>query len=190
MNYKLHPDAFNSDTFLQEMFISLVKSYEPEYIIETGTYHGVTTKFLNEFNLPVLTTEINKDFFDIAANNLKDCLNVTMCLEDSVSALEKKLTLFFNKKVLAFLDSHWLSDDVLERELIFFKKLEIPPVLLIHDFYVPGKDFGYDVYNQKRYDYETYKPYFDNLYSENNYTHSYNEQATGSRRGIILLQPK
>jgi len=181
MNTNQFPNAFNSDTFLQELFINLIKKHAPEYIIETGTYHGETTKFLCSFSLPVLTTEIN---------NLKEYSNVTTCLNDSVNALEENLSKFIDKKVIAFLDSHWLNDEVLERELTFLKRLNTLPVLIIHDFYVPGKDFGYDSYNGKRYDYESYKPYFDNLYGVDNYSYRYNEQATGSRRGIILLEPK
>lgn len=190
MNTDQFPNAFNSDTFLQKLFIDLIKKHAPEYIIETGTYHGETTKFLCSFNLPVLTTEINNEFLNIAINNLKEYSNVIMCLNDSVNALEENLSKFIDKKVIAFLDSHWLNDEVLERELIFLKQLNMPPVLIIHDFYVPGKDFGYDSYNGKRYDYETYKPYFDNLYGVDNYSYRYNKQATGSPRGIILLEPK
>lgn len=183
-------EAFNEDTFLQKSYNDLVLKHLPDVLLETGTYHGKTTQYLASFNLPVITTEINESFYRIAQNNLQQFKNVLMLLGDSPTLLTSNFHLIENKKVLAFLDSHWLNDKVLEKELTLLKKLSVPPIVLIHDFFVPNKDFGYDTYSDGRYDYVTYKSFFDELYGENRYDYSYNQEATGSRRGVIFLEPK
>ena len=62
-------------------------------------------------------------------------------------------------------------------------------MLVIHDFYVPETDLGYDTYRNQRYDYEYFKPYIDNLYGEKNYKYRYNTEAVGERRGVIIIEP-
>ena len=187
---KQYPQAFNADTILQSTFTDLVETHKPSLILETGTHRADTTEFFASFGIPVISTEINSEFYNISRNKLINTGNVTLLLGDSAQSLEDNFYLIENQNIVAFLDSHFLSDQVLERELKLFKRLTIKPVIIIHDFYVPGKDFGYDTWDGHRYDYEFYKPYFDDLYGEDGYTYSYNIDAVGCRRGVIILEPK
>lgn len=187
---KQYPEAFNQDTILQETFRSLVEKHNPDLILETGTHRADTTEYFTSFNVPVISTEINKEFYDISQNKLVDKPNVTLLLGDSAKVLEENLNILQDKKIIAFLDSHFLNDQVLERELNLFEKLSIKPIIIIHDFYVPGKDFGYDTWDGHRYDYEFYKSYLDKTYGgEDKYTYFYNEDAVGCRRGVIITIP-
>lgn len=189
-------NAFNSDTNIQKIFKNLVETYKPNVIVETGTYLGNTTEYFCSFDIPVISTEINEGFLETAKNRLKNYNNITLLLGDSEKALKNNFNLIEDKKILGFLDSHNLNDGVLERELILLKKLKIKPTLIIHDFYVPGKNFYFDTWDGHRYDYEFYKPYFDDLYGVDGYRHSYNNDSVYSNAqgnipvGIIILEPK
>lgn len=187
---RIFPNAFNEDLILQQTFTALVEKHKPSVLLETGTHKADTTEYLCEFGVPVISTEINQSFFTLSQNKLKNVENVTLLLGDSAEVLTKNINLIKNEKVLAFLDSHFLNDQVLERELELLGTLIYKPVIVIHDFYVPGKDFGYDTWDGHRYDYEFYKPYFDNLYGIDRYDYSYNTDAIGCKRGVIILEPK
>jgi len=183
-----YPNAFNEDIHLQETFKQLVITHNPEILIETGTFEGHTTEYLASFGLPVLSTEINQEYHDAAKIKLGKYLNLTLLCGDSENALSLNFNLIKDKKVLAFLDSHCRNDQVLERELVLLKNLPHPPILIIHDFRVPDRPFGYDMWDNHIYDYEFYKPYFDALY-QNKYTYRYNREAVGRCRGVIILEP-
>lgn len=181
--------AFNGDIYLQETFKKLFKLHKPNMIIETGTYMGDTTEFLSSFNVPVITTEINKNFYNISCKKLNDIPNITMLFGDSENELKENFNKIKDKKILFFLDSHFFNDKILERELTLLKSLLIKPIIVIHDFYVPDKDFAYDSWDDHRYDYDFYKEYFDELFGEDKYKHRYNIEASGARVGVIILEP-
>jgi hypothetical protein len=185
-----YKESFNGDIFLQEKFKSLVNEHTPDVIIETGTHKADTTVYLASFGTPVITTEINAEYFEFSKKRLEKYNNVTALFGDSAKVLKENFETIRDKKIIAFLDAHWLSDMVLERELELFCDLKIKPIILIHDFYVPNTNLGYDTYNGQRYEYDFFKPYFDKLYSQDNYKHSFNSQATGLQRGVIFLEPK
>lgn len=187
---KTYPEAFNQDTILQETFRSLVEKYKPDLILETGTHRADTTEYFASFSVPVISTEINEEFYNLSKNKLVESSNVTLLLGDSAKVLEENLDSLQDKHIIAFLDSHFLNDQVLERELSLFEKLSTKPIIIIHDFYVPGKDFGYDTWDGHRYDYAFYKSYLDRTYGgEDKYTYFYNEDAVGCRRGVIITIP-
>lgn len=183
--------VFNGDTSLQSKFEEIVNEYKPDLILETGTFHGETTEFFAKFGVTVYTTEINYENALTAHNVLKDFKNVRQLIGDSVNCLNKIKENLVDKKILCFLDSHWNNDKVLERELDFFTENNIKPYILIHDFYNPEHpEYGYDVWDNHRYDYNFYKSYFDKVYGENQYSYYYNKDAVGAKRGVIFLHPK
>lgn len=184
------PNAFNQDTILQKTFADLVAEVSPTLILETGTHRADTTEYLASFEVPVISTEINSDFFNISSDKLKNKSNVKLLLGDSATALRDNFSLLENENILAFLDSHLLNDTVLERELELLAEVKSKPTIIIHDFFVPGKDFGYDTWDGHRYDYEFYKSYFDKIYGVDNYEYRYNQEAVGARRGVIIVLPR
>ena len=191
------PHAFNDDTILQQIFTDLVKKHNPTHIIETGTHHGYTTKFFTTFDKIVIGIESNPEFAEIADNRINGNFRGpwTITVGDSATELSKLLNVFNEPlnlplKVIYFLDAHWADDQALERELEVLKRHRNKPVIMIHDWKVPGKDFGYDSYGGVDYSYENYKSYFDAIYPDG-YTYRYNEEVTGyARRGVIILEPK
>ena len=189
--------AFNDDTLLQQLFTELVAKHNPTHIIETGTHLGYTTEFLTTFDKIVIGIESNPEFAEIADARInKHGLGPwSITMGDSATELGKLLDVFndprnLSIKVIYFLDAHWTNDQALERELEVLKRHRTKPVIMIHDWKVPGKDFGYDSYSGVDYSYENYKSYFDAIYPDG-YTHRYNEEAVGyARRGVIILEPK
>lgn len=182
--------SFNEDIILQSTFKQLVEKHSPEVLLETGTYEGDTTEYFASFGIPVISTEWFEHNYVIAKEKLKTEDNVTLLLGDSATKISENFNLIESKKVIAFLDSHGQEDKSCERELEVLSKLKNPPVILIHDFNVPGKDFQGGGYDGHPYDYEYFKPYFDLIYGEDGYTYSYNEEATGARVGVIILESK
>jgi predicted O-methyltransferase YrrM len=188
--------AFNEDGQIQKKFKDLFEFFNPEIILETGTYLGDTTEFLCNFGVQVISTEINQDYFNISKERLKEKNNLLLLLGDSHEVLNENFGLIKEKKIMCFLDSHNLNDKVLERELTLLKNLIINPIIIIHDFYVPGKNFYFDTWDGHRYDLEFYKPYFDEIYGVDNYNVSYNDDSVYSNAlnnipvGIIILEPK
>jgi predicted O-methyltransferase YrrM len=182
-------NAFNGDLLLKQEYEKLINKYNPEILIETGSYEGVTTEYMCSLGLPVITTEINEERYSITKKNLSQYGNCSVLFGDSEIELRKIFNSIKSKKILAFLDAHWFDDRVLQRELELLSELDHAPIIMIHDFMVPGKDFGYDCYGGIVYDYENYKQFFDKVYGAGNYTYRYNEEAVGIRRGVIFLEP-
>lgn len=187
---KIFEQALNGDTVLQEKFIDIINEFNPDIIVETGTYHGHTTEFLAQSKKPVYTTEILLENFNIAEKRLEGNENVTLLLGDSVTCLDLIFNEIKSKKIFAFLDSHGCNDSVLERELMLLKGLKHKPYIVIHDFYVPGERLNYDTWDGHRYDYEYFKQYIDGLYGENNYEYFYNQATPVSPIGVIFIKPK
>ncbi len=138
----------------------------------------------------VITTEINSDFFKQAKNFLKECENVEMICGDSLNVLSGLVINNLQENILFFLDDHWLDKCPLIDELEIIATLGIKPVIAIHDFYVPGTNFGYDTYKGQRFDWEFVREAIERIYGKDNFNYFYNEQAEGAARGIIYIEPK
>ncbi len=137
---------FGGDKLLKEEFERLIKRFSIKTIIETGTYVGDTTKELSTMVKSVHTIETNKQFYDIAKWNCRNLTNVTFHLGSSPEIIERVLPMVI-KPVLFFLDAHWFNYwPILDELKVIGKKGGKNSVIVIHDFYVPGKNFGYDSY--------------------------------------------
>ena len=183
--------AFNEDIHLVEKFLEIKKKYKIKNIIETGTYHGATTKWFSEnFNL-VHTVECNSTYFEQAKNNLSGISNISMSLDDSPKFLEKTINTIDDKSTIIFLDAHWYTNPVLA-ELDAIKNSGKKPILAIHDFMVPDHpEFGYDVYPDQGiiYNWEWIKGKIESIYGIDGYTKEYNSKATGAMRGCVFIYP-
>lgn len=178
---------FSGDVYLINTFFSLIKKYNINTVIETGTWKGRTTQLLSVMVKDVYTIEINKGFYN-KAEYLKDYNNIHRYYGDSPEIL-----LFILKKIkkniLFFLDAHWEEHNPLLDELqVISKSNLINPIIVIHDFYNPYTDFGYDTYNGQIYNYEYISDYVNKIYK--NPIIKYNKKATGEKRGVIILRER
>ncbi len=184
-----HPDAFNRDTFVQQRVAQLIDQYRIATIIETGTYHGVTTAYLAEFGLPVHTIETNPLYLLTAIARLSTHSNVITHLGASHEMLGPVLRQATGP-VLFFLDAHW-GFNPLKGELNIIADHGLSDsVIIIHDFKVPNCNLGYDAdHDSVPLSYDYIKDILPRIYTT--WETEYNDEAhaTGAMRGVVYLKP-
>jgi len=179
----------DGDTFLWKEIESLVKKNNVQLIIETGTYLGNTAKKFSTLT-NVLTCEINKDYYLKAVENIGEIKNIKSFLGNSVDILRENKRLLEGLNLLFFLDAHWYDYCPLMDELNLISELGLKPIIVIHDFKVPGKDFGYDSYNGKAFDYELIEKSVELIYGKNGFEYYYNKDSDGPCRGAVFILSK
>lgn len=189
---------FNGDTFICKEFLNLRDTFQLNVAVETGSCFFVTTEWLANNFENVFTVEINNDFASYGVNRVADKKNVNYLVGwHSVAFLTQSLKLNPDDRVIYFLDAHWENDCPLldEIQAISLLKdkygLKHAPIIAIHDFYTGDDSLGYDSYNGNRFDYDFIKGVILELQIAYGcmYSHKYNTEAEGAKRGIIYLFP-
>lgn len=176
---------FEGDTFIPIEILKLKKRFGINTVLETGSQYGSTLEWFNKEFTYAMGCEPNKDFYDYAKDK-----NLQVSNEDSISFLTNYgKAKFWKPNPLFYIDSHWHDTPCpLKDELKLIAGLKINPVICIHDFKVPGKDFGFDTYDYELC-YEEIEPYLKDIYPEG-FDYHYNTEANGANRGIIFIYPK
>lgn len=177
---------WNGDGYLAAEVLRLKDAHGLNMAIETGTCIGSTTCWLAENFDKVCTCEINGAFMDIAyARTSGYAGRISFSHGDSVSVLRKKSPHGFY-----FLDAHWGSQCPLLNELVAIAVSGIKPCIIIHDFHVPGTDFGFDkMPDGAPFNLELIQPYLDNIYGKGGWKHNYPTKVEGAKRGWISIEP-
>jgi hypothetical protein len=181
---------FNGDKFAAEKFLELKNKFGIETAIELGTCVGGTTRWMAQNFKKVIGIEIMWDYLSVAAERvgLPDS-DVTLYEGSTVDALPKVLK-DITEPVIMFVDSHWGEYNPLLKELEIIAEHKLKPVLVIHDFLVPGrKDLGFDVYENIVYEWKWIQPSIEKIYGTD-YVMEYNKKAAGAKRGICYVCPK
>jgi len=176
---------FNGDTYLEKEFLRLKRDFKIKNVVETGTYHGDSTAWFAANFLAVQTIEFKMPQYLEAKKKLAALKNVSMVRGDS--ARDLKTMIEGQPNLLIFLDAHWYANPVID-ELKQIAACGLKPVIAIHDFKVPKKDFGFDSYNGQDYTFEWVEPHLKAIYGEFDY--HYNTEATGAMRGCLFVYPK
>ena len=121
----------------------LIKKYNIEKIVETGTNMGDTAEYLakNYPEIKLITTETVSDFFNFSKKRLKKYSNALVLNENS-----EKVTLIEGKdtnRTLYYLDAHWEKYWPLKDEIENIKR----GVICVGDFNIGNNLYGYDHYN-------------------------------------------
>jgi predicted O-methyltransferase YrrM len=129
--------------------IALLDEFQPDAVIETGTFLGLTTRFLAKSGLPVYSAEIKPEYYHIAKLNVRQHPNVNLVCGDSVDMLEH---LSRNgdsiRRPFAYLDAHWWDQLPLSDEVSLVLDRWSDALLLIEDCRVPGDPgYQYDIYD-------------------------------------------
>jgi hypothetical protein len=175
--------AFEGDTYIGLEIMKLKDKFNLKNCIETGTQYGATTNVLAEIFNNVTTIEGDASHFVIAKERVKK-KNVVF-----IHGLSEKALKDVNfDDVLYYLDAHGceIGGCPLKKELeIIAGKSHKNKAIAIHDFKVPGKDFGFDSYD---YDlcFEEIESYLINIFPKG-FKYHYNEEADGAKRGIIYI---
>ena len=183
--------AFNRQEGRQDIFRAITKAVDFQIILETGTYLGLTTAFMNhESGLLVCTTESNPRFFGFSKERFKKIPGITGRYSDSRAFLKSALDNLPSKEkpVFLYLDAHWNEDLPLreEAQIVFTKHPK--SVLLIDDFKVPtDSGYGYDDYgNGNTLHLEYFDPIAD-LDFKAFFPALPSEKETGAKRGCVVL---
>lgn len=186
---KLNMQGFEGDTFIPEELKKLAATYKVDCIIETGTYFGYTTLKLHDIVPNVVTIE-SEPTLQAEAAKLFTGKRVWSILAHSQNCLHEVIESMKGcKSFLFFLDAHWEDHCPLLDELSHIAEAGIKPVIVIHDFKVPDKDFGFDTYNGQPYDLPWIQNHLEAIYGSKLQYH-YNQEADGHRRGVIYIYPK
>jgi hypothetical protein len=183
------------DSVAEKKLIELQKQYGIQTCIETGTYLCEGAIRLSTIFPQVITIEINKEFKPTIELNLKsagfdapvisDFGNTWKKGDRSIvtvegNSVERLAWIFKNitlpKPLCIALDAHWTSYWPILDEIKEIATAGLSDsIIVIHDFFVPGKGWNYDAYNGNRLDLEYVR---DHLLKVNpNYKFVYNEEV-------------
>ena len=186
----MYNDAINGDQIAREEFTRLVDRYKIKSIVETGTYHGVTTEFLASLSTLVHSVELDQRYLDIARQRVGNNEIVKLHFGNSPDVLNFILP-DMPQPAMFFLDAHWGGYCPLLDELNTMANNRIVnPVIAIHDFMVPGTTLGYDSYQGKPFSLEYVSSSLLPLYPRGCHFHYNDDTAEGARRGILYVTPK
>jgi hypothetical protein len=187
-------EAFGGDGYIELELRRLVAKWEVGTIVETGTWRGDSTLALASMGAAVVTIE--QDAGTWAATKELDRLgNVLRILGDSAEVLEwfESHVPRFGRRILFYLDAHWESHSPLLEELGAIGRADFrqSPVIAIHDFFNPGHpEYGFDTWDIGPYRLELIEPVLGKIYGAGGWTHWFNQEAAGLKRGIIYIEPE
>lgn len=186
--------GMNWQTIRKEIVNNIINKCGIEKIVETGTFIGNTTAYLQmKYNLPVYTCELNNQFYLLAKSRLKGMKDIFFHDTDSRSFLES-LTKneLVSHKVFFYLDAHWYNDLPLRDEIVIIAKSLKNFVILVDDFEVPGDTgYGYDDYgNGKILNLEYIQDLLEKFQITPFFPSESSDKETGSKRGCVVLAPK
>jgi hypothetical protein len=185
-------NGFNEDRFILNEVERLVGEYDVSTIVETGTYEGQTAAVCAGLVNRVHTIEIDTERVHARCGHLRLHRNVTVHCGSSADLLPAilKREAQAGARVLFYLDAHWHEHWPLLDELVAIANAGLNAcVIVIHDFKVPGKDFGYDTYRGQVLDFDYVKSSLEQIYGPAGFNHAYNDRAEGARRGVLYVTP-
>lgn len=198
LNSPVHEDkmevGFNGQCFRKEIFFELLRAFDCQAIIETGTWIGNTTGFMaKNSRLPVYTCELNARFHALAKMRLAGVENIHFDLCNSIELLTKHSKgPLSQERTFIYLDAHWYEGLPLEEEIKIIAENWKEFVIMIDDFEVPGDSgYGYDnFYESQQLDMKSFSSIFDRFDLIPFFPSVPSEQETGSKRGCVVLTKK
>jgi predicted O-methyltransferase YrrM len=176
------------DKFLLEEILKLKKHHRCTTFIETGTWIGLNADIVSKHFDKVISFEVNQEFYQKALENNINNQNVELIFGNSGEVLKNYINC--EENTIFFLDAHWGEYWPLLDELETIAALQIQPVIIIHDFYVPDMNgnakFDYDKYGQQPLDLEYVKEKIQKIFPDG-YTHYCTQQSEiNSGSGIFM----
>ena len=180
---------FNSQIKRTEIITSILETYKPEVILETGTFLGSTTEYLSAYAKKVITIERSELYYLVAAARLQKIDNVELLNENSSEYIINNK--FNDKSYFFYLDAHWGNYLPLQDELEQIFKMK-NFIVCIDDFKVPDEqDWGYDGRDEVFDNSELSLEYFKIVLSQSVFFPDYDlNHETGGKRGSIFIASK
>jgi len=185
---------FNGDSFVCKEFLKIKEQLGITVSVETGSCMYSTTQWMGQNFDRVHTVELNAAYAQHGTHKVADMHNVHPEINDSVLFLKELMGRLDKKdRVIYFLDAHWGNHCPLIEELnvLTLSPTELPPVIVIHDWYTGDDRLGWDEYNGQRFEYSWIAPVIKNLENAHGcvYTHYFNTESENGMRGLIYLIP-
>jgi hypothetical protein len=189
--------AFNGDGFLAAKVLDFRDRFKIDAVVETGTCLGSSTLWFADHFRYVSTMETHEPFHNVAKARPRNPLSsVDFILGSShmwlLPAMRQATNMDSSKTILVFLDAHWEKFCPLMEELAAIRESGQKPVIMIHDFKVPGHpELGFDCMPDGRpFELEMIAEALDQIYGVEGWLYEYNQVAAGARRGCVFIYAK
>ena len=140
-----HTHPYSGCKYSKRLVEALIKSANVKNFVETGTYKGHTTRdvALNFPYMTIQTVELNYSTFQNNRESFKEFPNIKSYNDNSVDFL--KVVDIGDGPTLYYLDAHWGESHPLREELAIIRdRSRGNEIIVIDDFQVPNRPFGYD----------------------------------------------
>lgn len=193
------------DPIAENKFSQLVKQFGIIACVETGTHLGHGALNAAKYCHSVYTCEVNEEHRDKAIVNwvhagysVREEREVVLCnqdvsliasyLQSSPDFLRYLLATHFGPTVF-YLDAHWGQHWPLRDEMNAIAEWpgKNECVIIIHDFKVPGKNFGFDTHCGVDLDMNYVRAHLDKINPK--FKLFCNQEAEGNCRGILYATP-
>lgn len=176
---------FNGDGYLAAEVLRLKAAHRLKTAIETGTCLGSTTLWLSE-HFATVTFEVNPAFHAIAEARATKAFAFHAINAPSAPGMVE----YLSDSAFLFLDAHWGPQCPLLDELEAIAFAKVKPCILIHDFQVPGTDFGFDSMPDGRpFNMDLIHTPLNNIYGKYGWRYNYPTMVEGARRGWASFEP-
>ena len=187
---------WNGDGYLAAEVLRLKEAHGLRWAIETGTCLGSTSLWLAQNFIGVSTGEISPEYRKLSKARFALCgTDNVFVFDNGGMAVHVGMN---DRENFIFLDAHWGAQCPLLEELEVIadhaRRSDIepftPPCIIIHDFVVPGKDFGFDKMPDGRpFNLDLIHEHLNAIYGEGGWKHNYPTKVEGARRGWISIEP-
>jgi predicted O-methyltransferase YrrM len=183
---------FNDQAFRQKIFEELITGIGFSAIVETGTFHGATTRYLSAASrMPVYSAELHQRFFAYARTRFLFRRAIHLVRSDARSFLHSILGArdFAAGRIFFYLDAHWENDVPLREEIRIIFDGCPGAVVMVDDFKVPGDPgYAYDDYGDgMALTLEYLKPQIDSGGLAVFFPSAHSSMETGAKRGCVVL---
>lgn len=192
-----------TDRFATAYFEELVRKYDVQTVVETGTYLGESTVEFARRVGKVETIDVNGGYLKQAKERVERArVSGVVGFHYGNSAKEIPKVIGHLERYLYFLDAHWGDYWPLLHELRAIARMRSAgrlmkvPVILIHDFCVPGSPkLGYDTWKdpdtgqQRVLNWEYVERDVLNVCRKYVVSMNHQDQAEGHMRGILRCEP-
>ena len=176
---------FNVDPLLTERVVRYHSKHRFLCAVETGTFKGNTTVGLARLFPRVFTIEADPGLYAEAKPRFVHYPQITHLLGRSPDVLRQILPeLVF--PLFAYLDAHWGEHWPLREELTILLAVKQPKLIMIHDFKVPGRDFGFDNYKGQPCSLD----YLGDLLPHDECRYAFNDRTGphSANRGVLFIE--
>jgi hypothetical protein len=189
--------AFEGDSYILNQIQELIKKYNIQTFIETGTNTAKTTVVAADMFKTVHTIELNEEFYLNCKEKLSKYKNVTIHNGSSEKILNEILP-NINNRIMFFLDAHWNTYcPILDELEVIYQNNKNDSIIVIHDFLSPQTNLGFmrvpfddTVDGGPPLSYEYIKEKLIKIYNDK-YDFYYNKVSDGNPpTGVIFIVPR